>query len=242
LKRLRIGKLTALLAIVTVAASTSALGVTKRAVPSTRLKARHHRVRRINWNPLIRGSHESLLRQNEEIDRLGLPRIEDVGQLEELKSTQQLVPLEDTKTFQVSPTLDPEYRYAKPWTRDFIADLSQAYYDKFHAPLVVTSAVRTVEYQRKLRRRNKNAAPDSGETASSHLAGLSIDIAKRGMTRAQHKWFENYLADMRDQNLVEAAEERRQACFHIMVSERYAEWRDRQALATEAPVENDEQK
>ena len=239
---MRTGKLTALLAIVTIAASTNAFGVTKRAVSSSRLKARHHRARRINWNPLIRGSHESLLRQNEEIDRLGLPRIEDAGQLEELKASEQLVPLESTRSFQVDPHLDPEYRYAKPWTRDFVGDMSSAYYEQFHTPLTVTSAVRTVEYQKKLRRRNRNAAPEMGETASSHLAGLTIDISKRGMTRAQHKWFENYLANMRDQNLVEAAEERRQACFHIMVSERYAEWRDRQAVATEAPAETAEQR
>jgi hypothetical protein len=128
------------------------------------------------------------------------------------------------------------YRYAKPWTRDFVADLSDAYYQQFRTPLIVTSAVRTVEYQKKLRRRNHNAAPELGETASSHLAGLTVDISKRGMTRAQHKWFENYLANMRDQNFVEAAEERRQACFHIMVSERYAEYRDRQAVAAETPT------
>lgn len=232
---MRIGKLTALLTIIAIAASANAFGVTKRSVPTTRLKARHHRLRRVVWNPLIRGSHESMLRQNEEIDRLGLPRIEDEGQLEELKASEQLVPLENTRSFQVAPQLDPEYRYAKPWTRDFVADLSDAYYAQFHQPLLITSAVRTVEYQRKLRRRNGNAAPEAGDTASSHLAGLTIDISKRGMTKAQHRWFENYLAGMREQNLIEAAEERRQACFHIMVSERYAEYRDRQTTVT--PVE-----
>ena len=118
--------------------------------------------------------------------------------------------------------------------------MSDAYYQQFHSPLVITSAVRTVEYQKKLRRGNRNAAPELGDTASSHLAGLTIDISKRGMTRAQHKWFENYLAGMREQNLIEAAEERRQACFHIMVSERYAEYRDRQAVATEAPTETEQ--
>jgi hypothetical protein len=239
---LRNGKLTALLAIITVAASANAFGVTKKVVSrTTTLKSGHHRVRRINWNPLIKGSHESMLRQNEEIDRLGLPRIEDQGQLEELKATEQLVPLEDTRSFNVDPKLDPEYRYAKPWTRDFVSDMSSAYYERFHTPFTVTSAVRTMEYQKKLRRRNRNAAPETGETASSHLAGLTIDISKRGMTRAQHKWFEDYLANMRAQNLVEAAEERRQACFHIMVSERYAEWRDRQAVATERSTETTEQ-
>jgi hypothetical protein len=43
------------------------------------------------------------------------------------------------------------------------------------------------------------------------------------------------LADLREHNLIEAAEERRQAVFHIMVSERYADWRAQKALAKEQP-------
>ena len=174
-----------------------------------------------------------MLRQNEEIDRLGLPRIEDDTQLEELKTNLELVELTDTKTMRVDPRLDPALRYCKPWTRDFVDDISSAYYDQFKTKIQVNSAVRTVEHQKQLRRHNRNAAPETGETASSHLAGLTVDIAKRGMTKKEHKWFENYLADLRAHNLIEAAEERRQAVFHIMVSERYAEWRTEQALAKE---------
>ena len=38
---------------------------------------RHHRghVRRVAWNPVLKGSMDSMVRQNEEIDRLQLPRI-----------------------------------------------------------------------------------------------------------------------------------------------------------------------
>jgi hypothetical protein len=89
--------------------------------------------------------------------------------------------------------------------------------------------VRTVAWQKNLRRHNRNAAPETGDTASSHLAGLTVDISKRGMTKKQHKWFEDYLANLRNHNLIEAAEERRQAVFHIMVSERYADWRTQTA-------------
>lgn len=174
-----------------------------------------------------------MLRQNEEIDRLGLPRIEDENQLEELKTNLELVELNDTRTFRVDPRLDPSLRFCKSWTRDFVEDISSAYYEQFKTKIQVNSAVRTVEHQKQLRRHNKNAAPEMGETASSHLAGLTVDISKRGMTKKQHKWFETYLANLRDHNLIEAAEERRQAVFHIMVSERYADWRTEQALAKE---------
>jgi hypothetical protein len=36
---------------------------------------------------------------------------------------------------------------------------------------------------------------------------------------------------MRDQNLIEVAEERRQACFHVMISDRYSEWREANTAA-----------
>src|SRR5713226_1969753 len=44
---------------------------------STRTRRRHGRIHHIVWNPLLRGSHESLLKQNQEIDEAGLSRIED---------------------------------------------------------------------------------------------------------------------------------------------------------------------
>ncbi len=38
-----------------------------------------------------------------------------------------------------------------------------------------------------------------GEHASSHLAGITVDLAKRGLTRTQHLWIEEYLKNLRDQ-------------------------------------------
>ena len=109
--------------------------------------------------------------------------------------------------------------------------MSEAYYKEFRAPLQVNSAVRTVEQQQKLRRHNRNAAPEIGELASSHLAGTTVDLARRGLTKPQHAWVEGYLKNLRDQGLVEAAEERSTWCFHVMVSNRYTEWREANQLA-----------
>jgi hypothetical protein len=52
------------------------------------------------------------------------------------------------------------------------------------------------------------------------------------MTRRQRAFTENYLVNMRNLELVEAVEERRQACFHVMVSERYTAWRESEKLTT----------
>jgi hypothetical protein len=189
----------------------------------TRHLRRH--LRRVAWKPLFRGSHDMLVRQNEEIDRLELPRIEDNDELAELEESRELVPVKPARSLEVAENLAPTRRYCRPWTREFLEDLSAAYYEKFHRPIRVNSLVRTVEQQRKLRRHNRNAAPVEGDTASTHLTGMTVDIAKRGMTRAQHRWMEQYLLPLQQQGLIEPVEERRQAVFHVMVYNSYSDWR-----------------
>jgi len=189
-----------------------------------------HGRRRIVWNPMFRPSHESLLAQNEEIDRLQLPRIADDAELEELKASHALVPIEASESLRIQPSLEPSRRFCRPWTRDFVEDLAAAYYRQFHDQIQVNSAVRTVKVQKKLRRHNRNAAPAEGDTASSHLAGLTLDLQRRGMTKEEIRWVERYLFYLHALGLVEPEEERRHWCFHVMVSDRYSDWRQNQTL------------
>jgi hypothetical protein len=184
----------------------------------------------LRWNPMFRPSHESLLIQNAEIDRLDLPRIQDDTELEALKADGSLLPIIPSEALRIEPSLDPSRRYCRPWTRDFVDDLSRAYYNRFHEQIQLNSAVRTVKVQRKLRRHNRNAAPWEGDTASSHLAGVTVDLQRRGMTKEQIRWMEYYLFYMKALGLVEPEEERRHWCFHIMVSGRYTDWRETQDL------------
>jgi Family of unknown function (DUF5715) len=201
-------------------------------------KASHHR--RLRWNPMFRPSHDSLLRQNQEIDRIDLPRIQDDDQLEALIASRALVPIVESKSLKIERRLDPARRYCRPWTRDFVEDLSQAYYNQFHAQIQVNSAVRTVMVQKKLRRHNRNAAPAEGDTASSHLAGLTVDLQRRGMTKRQVRFVERYLFYLRELGLVEPEEERRHWCFHVMVSDRYADWRQSQTVVPHLPAQDTE--
>jgi hypothetical protein len=182
---------------------------------------------------VFRPSRDSLLRQNEEIDRLDLPRIQDDAELEQLKASQDLVPIVAGASLRFDPRLDPDRRYCRPWTREFLDDLSQAYYQQFRQQIQVNSAVRTVKVQNKLRRHNRNAAPAEGELASSHLAGITVDIQRRGLSREQIKWMENYMMPLKDRGLIEPEEERRQWVFHVAVSGRYTDWRESRMLAGE---------
>lgn len=219
-------------ALLVLSLTSSSFALHTRARYQRRLRGKVTR-RVVKWTPLLlKGSHDSLVRQNEEIDRLQLARVADDDALEQLVQKQELVALPSDKYVRVDSRLDENRRYCRPWTRDFLNDLGQAYYKQFRQSIQVNSAVRTVEQQEKLMRHNGNAAPAEGPTASSHLAGLTVDIAKHGMTRKQRKWMEEYLVRLRDLGLVEAAEERKQACFHVMVSDRYATWRETENLAS----------
>lgn len=183
---------------------------------------------------MFRPSHESLILQNAEVDRLELHRIQDDNELEALKASGALLPIRAAEALRFDPRLDPSRRYCRPWTRDFVEDMSLLYYNRFHEQIQVNSAVRTVKIQKKLRRHNRNAAPADGDTASSHLAGLTVDLQRRGMSKQQVHWMEHYLFYMKALGLVEPEEERHQWVFHIMVSGHYSAWRETQDIV---PVE-----
>jgi Family of unknown function (DUF5715) len=204
-----------------------------RILRSLRLRGLH----RLLWNPMFRPSHDSLIRQNEEIDRIDLPRIQDDAELEALKASGALVPIEPSESLKIEPSLDPSRRYCRPWTRDFVEDLSEIYYRQFHAQIQVNSAVRTVKGQKKLRRHNRNAAPAEGDTASSHLAGVTVDLQRRGMSKEEIRFVEHYLFYLNALGLVEPEEERHHWCFHVMVSDHYNDWRQTQTIFPRSPVE-----
>jgi hypothetical protein len=215
---------------------TSAVAATTATTLHRTVRHRHH-FRFLRWNPMFRPSHESLLLQNAEVNRLDLPRIQDDKELEALKASGALLPIRAGEALRFDPRLDPSRRYCRPWTRDFVEDVSLAYYNRFHEQIQVNSAVRTVKGQKKLRRHNRNAAPAEGDTASSHLAGVTVDLQRRGMSKQQVRWMEHYLFYMKQLGLVEPEEERHQWVFHIMVSGHYSEWRDTQDIV---PVERPE--
>src|ERR1019366_7431039 len=209
-----------------------------------RVDHHHHRLlhhfrglRGLLWNPMFRPSHDSLIRQNEEINRIDLPRIQDDEELEALKASGDLVPIEESESLKIERGLDPSRRYCRPWTRDFVQDLSEVYYRQFHAQIQVNSAVRTVKVQKKLRRHNRNAAPADGDTASSHLAGVTVDLQRRGLTKDEIRFVERYLFYLNALGLVEPEEERRHWCFHVMVSDRYNDWRQTQTIFPHSPGE-----
>ena len=170
----------------------------------------------------LRGSHESLVRQNVMAEADGLERILDDDDLQDRITQGSLVPVPVSASLHINTDLPENRRYTRPWTAKFLTDLAAAHTKKFSGTAIeVTSAVRTVEYQRRLRHTNGNAAAADGDIASPHLTGGTIDIAKQGMSPKEVGWLRGWLIPLEQSGKIDVEEEFRQSCFHISVYKNY---------------------
>jgi hypothetical protein len=171
--------------------------------------------------PPLKGSHEILVHQNQIADRDGLDRIRNDEDLLTMRGERLLVSLPASDALQIDERLPVNRRYCRPWVAQFLATMALAHSAHFHTPLQVNSAVRTVEFQQHLVHINGNAAPAEGDTASPHLTGQAIDIAKHGLSLTEIAWLRGYLLPLVQEGKVDVEEEFQQSCFHISVYRKY---------------------
>jgi len=171
--------------------------------------------------PPLRGSRASLLRQNRRDKAEGLTRIQNMAQLSQMRRDGKLVPLPVGAQLRANPKLPWKRRCTRPWTASFLENLAHAHYVRFHLPIEVNSAVRTVRFQRHLLRINGNAAPATGAIASPHEMGATIDIGKKRMSLSEIAWMRAYLMPLQEEGKIDVEEEFYQACFHITVYKSY---------------------
>lgn len=182
----------------------------------------HCRVRHPRRVPEYRAfipSHENLVEQNAEIDRLGIPRIQDNKQLAALIQAGALVPVEKSDALRVE--IPASRAFLVPWAASFLNQIAAEYFNQFAVPLQVNSAVRTARVQRRLRSWNRNAAPYKGDCASAHMAGIAFDLQRRGLTAAQRRWLQWRLLYYFGRGDVIVEEEIKQPCFHVVVRGSY---------------------
>lgn len=171
--------------------------------------------------PPMRGSHAILVRQNRRNDAEDLSRIQDKSQLLAMRDAGYLVSLPASDALVVDDDMPDVRSCARPWTVQFLKNLAHAHYVRFHRPLKVTSAARTVAFQRRLMRVNANAAPVKGMIASPHLSGAAVDISKKGLSLREIAWMRAYLLPLEEDGKIDVEEEFYQACFHINVYQSY---------------------
>jgi len=190
------------------------------APPATSQIASLHSPRIVAIAPL-RGSHDSLVRQNEKSEADDLERIENDDDLNDRIARGVLVPVPASAALTVNGNLPQNRRYCRPWTAHFLTDLARAHQAQFHHPLEVSSAVRTVEYQKRLMGVNGNAAAAEGDVVSPHVTGATIDIAKSGLSQREVYWMRSHLLPIQNAGKIDVEEEFQQACFHITVYKTY---------------------
>jgi hypothetical protein len=171
--------------------------------------------------PLV-GSRAILEHQNEMSDAEGLERILDEDDLADRIARKFLVPVPTSIALTINGNLPVNHRYCRPWTALFLSDLARSHAAEFHRPFEVSSAVRTVAYQKRLIGVNGNAAAAEGDIVSPHLTGATIDIAKGPMSRQEISWMRTHLLPLEMAGKIDVEEEFQQACFHITVYKSYA--------------------
>jgi len=175
------------------------------------------------WTPSLKGSPESLIRQNIRADLEGLARIANDRELGQLERQGHLIEIRETFYLREKP--DPQwperFRWLRPNAATCLDDLAAVFYKMFGVPLQVNSGVRTKDRQRVIGRTNYSAAPSEGVMASAHLTGSAFDIAKLPLSAEQLEFLRVYLLDLEESGFIEVTEEFYQAVFHVMVFSTY---------------------
>ena len=166
----------------------------------------------------LKGSPRALEYQNCMADRKGWSRIRDDRQLKQFVKAGIFVPLQQNKHVKIDGRLKKKFRYVRPATRVFILQISQRFYAEFGKPLWINSAARTVEYQKKLIKKNPNAARGNRPgRRSPHLTGAPIDFGWKKLKAHQIVWLERQLLRNEQVGRAEATKEEHQAVFHVTV-------------------------
>jgi hypothetical protein len=110
-------------------------------------------------------------------------------------------------------------RMFNPKAKPILQELAEAYFGKFGRPLRVTSLTRSMDYQILLNRGNPNSFKVRGEgSLPPHTSGCAFDLARKHMTAEEQNFVMKKLAEMEDQNKLDALIEYGvNACFHIFI-------------------------
>ena len=181
--------------------------------------------------------------QNVLADREGLKRYTDQEDVERAVKNGALVRIRDTQFIDIGDI--PEWRQVcLPRTHDFSQDFGKSYDGaSLGGGITVNSATRPTTTQRGIKSAgNRNAAPTKGPKRSSHLTGAAIDLAKLKMSSGGIKWSKKWLGRLQKKGFVVYRSERRQAVFHVFVTQKYVAGTLQRLIAEETAKKTPSQK
>ncbi len=169
--------------------------------------------------------------QNEHARLNGIPAYETneefINDSARLAKEMVLVRIKDNPLYHIKK-LTHSYPYCTPETADLLNTIGITFQEKMREKnagnyrVIVTSVLRTVEFQNQLMRRNRNAS-----TESAHYFGTTIDITYREFYNVdsgepEHSYqaaeaLRETMLDLREQCRLLVVRERRQPVYHFTV-------------------------
>lgn len=169
---------------------------------------------------------EYRLFQNYVADLLGMPKIWDKD-IKKLKNSGYLVPIKDDTTYITikKSELKAENAWVTIETNEVIDDVFHAFRLAKQKNLQLSSALRSVEYARKVAKENGNAVSEN----SMHSRGCTFDISYAdsrnksdtllNLTNAEQKWLEDWFTKYikTHRNVWMIKEGTGSHCYHVVV-------------------------
>ncbi|HET9984812.1 MAG TPA: DUF5715 family protein [Longimicrobiales bacterium] len=152
--------------------------------------------------PELRGSHDSMVRQNAAALESRYEFVRDAPQIHDLVARNQIVEIRPSAEIAFKGV---SYPYARPVVREFVDRLAHDYHEVCAAPLVVTSLIRP------LSRQPRNASP-----LSVHPAGMAVDMHIPPLP-ACRIWLEKDLLALEARGVIDVTREQHPPHFHVAV-------------------------
>lgn len=177
-------------------------------------------------HPMLEGSVHTQAYENALADVFDLRRIESDAELKRLIREKKLVPLIRNENIRWHKGLKRKYAYVLPHMNEFIETYQR---EVVRAPIVITSAVRPKSYQKKLAKRNPNAAPTEGVVASTHPTGSTVDIGYKWKRKdaGYIRTLAESLVKEEAGGSLQATKENHQLCMHVMVP---PDWKPKEVM------------
>ncbi|MGI8470372.1 MAG: DUF5715 family protein [Pyrinomonadaceae bacterium] len=104
-------------------------------------------------------------------------------------------------------------------SRKLFEEICNAYYQKFHVPLRVTSLTRSMDYQISLNKTNANSFRVSGKgSLPPHTSGCAFDMSRKNLSADEQNFMMTLLSTMeRNHKLDSLREGSDNACFHTFI-------------------------
>src|SRR4051812_21959726 len=150
------------------------------------------------------GSHESLLRQNQEAREHDFTYLRTSADVRDFAQQGLLVRLPGNADYELADD-EVSFPYARPEVKTFVERLSNQYREACGERLVVTSLTRPITRQ-----------PPNASTISVHPTGMAIDL-RRSDSSGCRQWLETVLLDLEGKGVLEATREQYPPHYHVAV-------------------------